>query len=39
MYDPDIYSYGNKPGDPVKFDLTILERNVPYPTDNEPYRL
>lgn len=37
--DPKIYSYGDQSGDLVKFNLQILERNVPYPTSSEPYPL
>lgn len=34
---PHVYSYADKSGDSVKFNLTILERNVSQPTGNTPY--
>lgn len=33
------YVYGDQPGDSVKFNLEILERNVPYPANSDPYLL
>jgi hypothetical protein len=35
--DPYVYTYGDAPGDPVTFNLEILERNVDYPTSTVPY--
>ncbi|SDT20846.1 hypothetical protein SAMN05216496_3609 [Pseudomonas sp. Z003-0.4C(8344-21)] len=32
-----VYTYGDAPGDPVTFNLEILERNVDYPTSDVPY--
>lgn len=37
MRNPHIYSYGDHAGTAAKFNLTILERNVPYPTGATPY--
>lgn len=37
LYYPKIYRYGDHAGVPVRFDLEILERNVPYPTSSTPY--
>lgn len=39
IQDPKIYCYGDQSGDLVKFNLKILERNVPHPTSTEPYPL
>ncbi|WP_460125450.1 hypothetical protein [Pseudomonas sp. S2_C03] len=39
MQQPKLYSYGDQSGDSLAFNLTILERNVPYPTSGEPYPL
>lgn len=35
--DPNIYLYGEAPGESVTFTLNILERNVDYPTSTRPY--
>jgi len=34
---PAVYSYADKHGDAVKFDLAILQRNVAAPNTREPY--
>ena len=37
--DPKVYAYTDKLGEPVAFNLQILERDVPYPIDSTPYLL
>ncbi|MBZ9783995.1 hypothetical protein K9857_20890 [Pseudomonas sp. REP124] len=36
---PKVYAYTDHVGDPVTFNLKILERDVPYPTGSTPYPL
>ncbi|HEF4760046.1 TPA: hypothetical protein SAN82_002476 [Pseudomonas putida] len=39
MQNPTLYCFGDQSGEPVKFTLSILERNVPNRPVSEPYPL
>ncbi|MHC8367047.1 hypothetical protein ACYZT9_14660 [Pseudomonas sp. ZT5P21] len=39
LQNPKLYSYGDHSGELLKFNLKILERNIPRPTSSEPYPL